>query len=798
MIMTIHIKHSSVNPVTSKENLIMGYKRKTLHAMLWGIASAALAMLVFLFIVSFTNPQLYTPQDQRFMIRAAAFSALGMLGIALLDRYKSLETASFIFNLIIIVGILLSDTPQEIAFGRSMILLAVPIISASILLRPWAGLVVAAIFSAFISLVPLILHAGLPSFPAILILMLIALIMQLSASNMELSLIREQTIKRTLLENQDRYHKITESLSNAILITDLAGNVTDCNPAALKLLGVSSKDEVIGRNGFSIIPPEETQHANDILAHLIQAGSLVGTEFKYIRKDVSTIIAELSAATISDWEGNPSSYVFMLQDITARKETQTALRESEEKYHRLIDILPIGVIVNQEGRIQLINPAGAMILGAKDQQEIIGTNILDIVHPDYREMIQTRIRSSLSQGINAELNAEKLVRLDGTIFDAEVVALPIKFMHKAAVVAIFKDITGRKQVEEALRRSEENFRNLSENTADAIIIATPEGNHIYANRRASELFGYSSQELLRTSQMDIADPTAYPFLKKRLHDRLAGKPIPTTYETSLRRKNGTRFPAEITGSRTVWLGQTCDLVLIRDITDRKQAQEAIKSQNQLIQEFSRHLVEVQEREKRLLASELHDDLGQSLTSLKLMLELASTTHATRKQLKIMQDVRGLVAELMGKVRNLSLDLRPAMLDDFGLFAALRWLFGRLHAQTDMIVQYNFNLDSIQRFPPAIETAAFRIVQEALTNIARHAGVKVAQVDLEIRDTLSIEISDQGIGFDFSDDIQQPASSTGLSGMQERARLLDGQLDIVSKKGSGTRIVAKIPLVGAAQ
>jgi PAS domain S-box-containing protein len=774
------------------------YKRKTLYALLWGTAFITAAMLGILVILRFTAPLLVPDQDQQLLFRACIVILLGILVIALLERYISYEAASLAFNFLLIVGILLGDSPQELAFGRSLIFLILPVVTASVLLRPWAGLVVAALSCTFITAVPIYLHTGLPNFPAILILILVAVIIQQATSNLGRVVAKELKDSHYLLESQDRYLKVTESLSNAIFIVDLAGIITDCNGVALKMLGISSKQDLLGLSGSSLVHPDEKVLITEINAQMLQKGSFRRTDFKSLRKDGSTFITDISAATITGWEGKPSSFVFMLQDITERKQAEIALRESEEKYRRLIETLPIGVIVHQGGPIQLINPTGAKIMGGKTQEELIGTYVLDLVHPDYQQVVRKRIQATLTHDLNAEPIEEKLMRIDGTTFDAEVVALPINFKDKASMLVMFADITERKQAEAALRKSEENFRNLSENTADGILIVAPDGRHIYGNRHACDLLRYSPEEMLQTSQIDLADSAAYPQLQQRLQDRLAGRPGPTMYETVVRRKDGTSFPADITATRTVWQDQTCDLVLFRDITEHKQAQEAIKSQNQRIQEVSRQLVEVQERERHLLASELHDDLGQSLTSLKLMLELASSTRTTNKQQEVMGDARELVSELMGKVRNLSLDLRPAMLDDFGLFAALRWLFERFHGQTGISIQCNYNLTSNQRFPPPVETAAFRIVQESLTNIARHAGVQEAQVNIEIGKTLSIGIADTGTGFDFAhDNVQMTADSGGLSGMQERARLLGGQLQIYSEKGSGTRVVAEIPLTGGA-
>ncbi len=223
-----------------------------------------------------------------------------------------------------------------------------------------------------------------------------------------------------------------------------------------------------------------------------------------------------------------------------------------------------------------------------------------------------------------------------------------------------------------------------------------------------------------------------------------------------------------------------------------ESEKAISAQNQRIQEISQKLLEVQERERHLLAAELHDDFGQSLTSLKLMLELTDRATSTAKRKETTAEARELVSELMNRVRNLSLDLRPAMLDDFGLFIALRWLFDRFQSSTGISIQCNYDLACKDRFEPKVETAAYRIVQEALTNVARHASVREAQVNLSTGNVLSIEVCDQGAGFNVAEVIRNETDSIGLSGMHERVRLLGGSMEVTSSPGAGTRVLASIP------
>jgi PAS domain S-box-containing protein len=350
-----------------------------------------------------------------------------------------------------------------------------------------------------------------------------------------------------------------------------------------------------------------------------------------------------------------------------------ALSESEANSRRLIDLLPVGILINQDGKIVMANPAAVKLAGAERQEDLIGTKIMDYVHPDSRRVVQERSSAILSQGEIADIIEEKLTRRDGTIFFAETAGLPLTYNNKPAI-----------------------------------------------------------------------------------------------------------------------------LVMLTDVTERKRAREAITMQNLRIKEISRRLLEVQEQERHLLAAELHDDLGQSLTSLKLMLELSGKARTTASRQKRMAEAREMASELMNKVRNLSLDLRPAMLDDFGLFVALRWLFDLFQSRTGISVKCDHDLDSKQRFDPHVETAAFRIIQEALTNIARYASVKEAKVTLLSGKTLSIEIADKGTGFNVAQVTQNAAKSAGLSGMQERAHLLGGSVNIISKPGAGTRVIAEIPLRGASR
>jgi signal transduction histidine kinase len=223
--------------------------------------------------------------------------------------------------------------------------------------------------------------------------------------------------------------------------------------------------------------------------------------------------------------------------------------------------------------------------------------------------------------------------------------------------------------------------------------------------------------------------------------------------------------------------------------------EQVRIGRERLQVLSRRLVEVQEAERRYIARELHDEIGQSLTGLLLSLDLIRRLPVEEIRTSL-DEAQGIVNDLMSRVRELSLDLRPAMLDDLGVVPALLWHFERYTAQTNIAV--NFKHTGVEgRFPPQVETAIYRIVQEALTNVARHARVSEVTVRLWIDPArLSVQIEDQGTGFEPEPALTGGVSS-GLSGMQERVALLGGELTVESATGVGTRLTAEFPL-GAIQ
>ncbi|HEX5689859.1 MAG TPA: PAS domain-containing sensor histidine kinase, partial [Roseiflexaceae bacterium] len=226
------------------------------------------------------------------------------------------------------------------------------------------------------------------------------------------------------------------------------------------------------------------------------------------------------------------------------------------------------------------------------------------------------------------------------------------------------------------------------------------------------------------------------------------------------------------------------LVAALDVTKRRQLEQQLRT-------FNRRLIDMQETERAHLARELHDEIGQALTGLNLALEVAAHAEAASVPVHI-RNAQALVNDLTRYVRRLSIELRPAALDDLGLIAAIARLVKRYsdYVGVHIVLQHSV-LDEV--LPPQVALTAYRVVQEALTNVARHAGVNSATLQIwTAHDRLYVQVADNGRGFDVTSMVEDEQSS-GLLGMSERVRLLDGILTIDSAPGAGTCVLAELPL-----
>jgi signal transduction histidine kinase len=235
-------------------------------------------------------------------------------------------------------------------------------------------------------------------------------------------------------------------------------------------------------------------------------------------------------------------------------------------------------------------------------------------------------------------------------------------------------------------------------------------------------------------------------------------------------------------------------LLQNEINERQQAELALQEKSRQLSSLSRRILETQELERRRVAHELHDELGQSLTAIKINLQSKLTdrhgTAADGSRTDNMVDIVDIVDQTLAQMRRLALGLRPSLLDDLGLLPALRWLAGQNGKAGQLAITVH-HTGELRRFDPDIETVCFRIAQEALTNVQRHAGAGKVEIELSLSgQTVSMKIHDDGRGFNVTDSLRRASSgnSVGLLGMRERATLAGGMLRIESQPGQGTTVL----------
>jgi two-component system sensor histidine kinase UhpB len=343
------------------------------------------------------------------------------------------------------------------------------------------------------------------------------------------------------------------------------------------------------------------------------------------------------------------------------------------------------------------------------------------------------------------------------------------------------------------------YRAVFDQAAVGIARVAPDGSFLEVNDRFCEIVGYARERLMQGDFQQITHPDDLETDLASVARLVAGAATSYAMEKRYLRPDGTIVWAAL----HVALVRDADglpsnfVSVVKDISETKQAEQMLKEYAVRLETVSRQLISVQEEERRALARELHDQIGQQLAGLKLNLEALRVRHPALKVERRFTDSLELIDQTMAQIGDTALDLRPAMLDDLGLAAALRSYARRQQERSGCAVTVHGAME--QRLPDHVETAAFRIVQEAVRNAIRHGRATHVSVSIALdADGLAVNVSDDGIGFN---QVATPTSDshpggTGLLNMRERAELLGGIFELRSSIGAGTSIRACLPVPSA--
>ena len=459
------------------------------------------------------------------------------------------------------------------------------------------------------------------------------------------------------------------------------------------------------------------------------------------------------------------------------------------------------LIADPQGIIVLANPPAENMFGYA-QGELAGKPI-EILLPDRSRAAHVALRRSYTEqpharamGTGRELFGK---RRSGAEFPVEVSLSPLKTdAGIALVMATVHDITRRKQAEAALQESEVRMRAIFDTAVDAIVTIDARGIIDRFNHAAERLFGYTEAEVAGRN-VSILMPSPY----REMHDGYLAhyaktgekRIIGVGREVTGQRKDGSTFPMELAvaemfiGERRMYTG------MVRDISERKQAEEALRQSQSELRRLSAHQEQLKEQERKRIAQEIHDELGAQLTGIKAYVSVSidRAVRAGQPADPLLVETAGLADNAIKTVRKVITDLRPSVLDQLGVWAALEWYAEQIEERSGLACQciidpstFDVELDHER------STMVFRIVQEALTNVVRHADASKAVVKATCGDGIVVvTVDDDGKGIEPERLLNR--DSWGLLGMYERSRHFGGDLRITGAPGQGTRVVLRLPL-----
>ena len=617
----------------------------------------------------------------------------------------------------------------------------------------------------------------------------LTLAVQEHTAALTVSMVKREQANEALRESERRLREMLENIQLIAVLLDLEGRVTFCNEFLLQISGYT-RDEVLGHDWFAQFAPDARADVKEAFLQGLKRGEIAAHYENQIRtKSGEERSIRFNNTILRDGQGKIIGTTSLGEDITERKQAEEALRESEERYRLFIETSPYGIGVHQDGKIVFANPAAARIFGAARVNELVGKPIMELIHPQNRDAARERIGRMLQGETGLYPTEDRYLRLNGSVMPVEVIAAPFTHQGHPAIQVIVQDITERKRAESALRESEARFRAFVTTSSDVLYRMSPD----WSEMRQLDGRGFIADTInpSNTWFQEYIDADDQPHVMAVINEAIRTRTI-FELEHRVRQVDGTLgwtlsraiplFDAK--GEIVEWFGAA------KDVTERKRAEEEVRLSRDRLAELSRRLVEAQETEQRAIGRELHDQVGQMLTALKLTLEIVPQLPADRSAQKL-AGAQELVDDLMNRVSRLSLELRPPMLDDLGLVPALTWHVNRFQEQTGIEVDFKHSGTEGRRFGAEIETTAYRVIQEALTNVARHARGTRARLEVRVRgEGMEIQIEDDGAGFDPQVAF---AKNRGLGGMRERVGLLNGTFRVESQTGKGARIFIALPL-----
>ena len=596
--------------------------------------------------------------------------------------------------------------------------------------------------------------------------------------------------EEALRKSEKLFGAFMDHLPGFAWMKDIEGRYVWVNKKELEL--EVYRDGAIGKTDADLWPAEvaSAYGAND--------QQVIATREALQTVEPSLLDGELSSMIVCkfpifDQDGSVVMVAGAGVDITDRKRAEEALWDSLNLVRSITEETTDAIYAkDREGRYLMINTAGARFLG-KSPEEVIGLDDTRLFSTETAATIIARDRSILESG---ETRTDEDISPGPSGVRIYLTTKGPLRDSSGAITGLFgvsRDITERKRADDLLRRSEEKFKTLFGIAPVGISVLDRQRNLVDSNPALEQITRLSREELLNGAwrRRTYLNPDGTPKLPGQLPTEraMAENRRINDLETGIVTENGEIIWVQVSVA-PLTLPDASQVVITQDITERKRAAKKLEEANRQLRILSQQLFHIQEEERRHLARELHDEIGQTLTAAKINLKIIAPDVPAKVSSRLDDSIQ-LLDRLLRQVRQLSLDLRPPLLDELGLVPTLRWLVDQQAQRAGLRVTFTANVNGVE-LDPDVQTACFRVAQEAITNIIRHSGAKNVSVELRLEaGRLTLGVRDDGAGFDPA--AMQESATLGLVSMKERASLAGGGLEVHSTSGRGTEIQAWFPL-----
>lgn len=600
-----------------------------------------------------------------------------------------------------------------------------------------------------------------------------------SAANLVKIAIEKSNAATALSKSEEKYRTLVEQASDAIFIADANGRFVTVNKSASKISGYSVA-ELLQMNIYDFAVPEDVKK-NPYRIEELKQGKIVNMERVMKGKNNATLYVELTSKMMAD-----GGLFAIVRDISERKKAEKSLRESEEKYRTLVEQASDAIFISDmTGRFITINNS-ATKLSLYSVEELMKMTFYDFVIPADIEKHPLKLEE-LMQGKTA--TSERIMkRKDGTLLDIEITA---KMLSDGRLLAFVKDITERKKTSEELIKEKNLSDSIINSLPGVFYLFTKDGKYLRWNKNFEEFTGYTADEIAHLNPLDLFEGEERRRMKAVINQVFEIGEGGTEAVTTTRFNE--KVPYYLTGKTINYEGNNCLMGLGINIMERVKAQEEIKQTTEKLRLLTAHLQHIREEERKRIGREIHDELGQQLTAIKMDVAWIDkqtpkeTSHIKNK----LQNIITLVDASNSSIRKILNELRIGVLDHHGLIEALQWQGQQFTNNTGVAIELNCSEASLQ-VKESVATCIFRVFQETLTNITRYADAKKVTSSISLKDNIIyFTIADDGKGFEI--ETLKSKQSFGIMGMKERVASVNGSFELTSLPNQGTSIAITIPL-----